>query len=898
MTHRQTIQHRAGPLFGALLVLVAVVLAFTPIVPRVGAVDSTPAPSVDPSASPSPDPSPSADPSASPSPDPSAEPSPSPSPSPSPEPVRGTLDLTSNAPAGGRHRIDPSSVLSLALSARVETPAKSVQLVVQLPAGWTVVDPDGGVVDSAAQTIAWFFGDVKDAMQTVVAPRLRAPLGSPGGDRAITATFAARLEHADGIVARDSVSVLVAPELIVEHSVFAVVEPVSQAATYLGTDTALTGVVRFDAFRVRFQVRNADLQAAGFVPDLQYRLGGAATFADVPVGGSVAGVPLYVGAEWRRTGAGTGTLPGPAQEPIGAGELIVRDTDDATQAPVAGRRVMGRSGTSVIAPPGDSYTEVEFTVRASIDLPLGAWFELRLTDGGQAIPGAATASMASESTPRVQLTPGQRYGVAVGRPVDVHTANPPGVASVDVPLVSRGVIAASWTNPGGLPIYRLAVALPTAPKAEAPLNDTSTSPHEPDTSLTSDTCAECHSTHTATDAYLVTASGGSVAAAGTTSQLRSVGGTSAPSAANSAMLADALCLTCHEGTTGASLSMAALYGPAAPTTDPGARDIYSHDVALDPSLKCATCHNPHIATAAPAIQTTTGWAIAGAQISVGGTVATNGGANTTPTYTIQDGSYGHQPTREYELCLKCHTGAAVASNAGQPPSQDELDKGVELNPSNSSYHPVEASGKNTTVAMALSLAGTSPYKLWNFTTDGTVRCVNCHADSAKYDPTTPPAAGSDLAPHTSQYRGILIQNYQDRVLKSSGVDYAAADSALCLVCHAEEGFVSNSSSATNFRLHQEHLTGIAGKGNGGTNIDTPGDGQGNAICAECHFRIHGTALAYQVGDRTNKRLVNFAPNVLPDGDSGVLKWTSTGVGTGTCTLTCHGYDHQAKAYGP
>jgi len=788
-------------------------------------------------------------------------------------------------------------VLSLALSARVETPAKSVQLVAQLPAGWTVVDPDGGMVDSAAQTIAWYLGDVADSMQTVVAPRLRAPPYSPGGDPAFAARFAARLEHADGVAARDSVSVLVAPELIVAHSVFARVEPVSQAATYLGTDNALTGVLRFDAFRVRFQVRNADLQTAGFVPDLQYRLGGSATFVDVPVGGSVAGVPLYVGAEWRRTGAGTGTLPGPAQEPIGASELIVRDTDDATQSPATGRRVMGRSGMATIAVPGDSYTEVEFTVRASIDLPLGAWFELRLTDAGQAIADATTASMASESTPRIQLTPGQRYGVPVGRPVDVHTANPPGVASVDLPLVSRGTIAATWTNPGGLPIYRLAVALPAAPVAEAPLNDTSSSPHQ-ETSLTSDGCANCHAAHTASGAYLLSASSGDAPAAGATSLLRSVGSSSAPSGASNALLSDALCLTCHDGT-GANASVRMSYGPAtAATTDLGTRAIYGHDAALDPTLQCSTCHNPHIATAAPATQTTTGWTIAGAQISVGGTVATNGGANTTPTYTIQDGSYGHQPTREYELCLKCHTGAAVASNAGQPPSQDELDKGVELNPSNSSYHPVEASGKNTTVAMALSLAGTSPYKLWNFATDSTVRCVNCHADSAKYDPTTPPAAGSDLAPHTSQYRGILIQNYQDRVLKSASEPYVAADSALCLVCHAEEGFVSSFSSATNFSLHQEHLTGIAGKGNGGTNIDTPGAGQGNAICSECHFRIHGTALAYQVGDRTNTRLVNFAPNVLPDGASGVLKWTSTGTGTGTCTLTCHGYDHQAKAYGP
>jgi len=202
-----------------------------------------------------------------------------------------------------------------------------------------------------------------------------------------------------------------------------------------------------------------------------------------------------------------------------------------------------------------------------------------------------------------------------------------------------------------------------------------------------------------------------------------------------------------------------------------------------------------------------------------------------------------------------------------------------------------------------SLAGTSPYKQWSFAPGDTVRCVNCHGDPQKWNATLPPngtdatAAGADLAPHTSNNRGILIQNYRDRVLKSSDEAYAAADSALCLVCHAEEGFVSNSSSApTNFSLHQKHLTIIGGKGNGGTDIDTPGAGQGNAVCAECHFRIHGTALAYQVGDRTNTRLVNFAPNVLPNSVTGVLSWTATGIGTGSCTLTCHGYDHKAKGY--
>ena len=45
-------------------------------------------------------------------------------------------------------------------------------------------------------------------------------------------------------------------------------------------------------------------------------------------------------------------------------------------------------------------------------------------------------------------------------------------------------------------------------------------------------------------------------------------------------------------------------------------------------------------------------------------------------------------------------------------------------------------------------------------------------------------------------------------------------------------------------------------------IDTPGAGQGNATCAECHFRTHGTALA-DGRPEPEKGLVNFAPNVQP-----------------------------------
>jgi hypothetical protein len=195
--------------------------------------------------------------------------------------------------------------------------------------------------------------------------------------------------------------------------------------------------------------------------------------------------------------------------------------------------------------------------------------------------------------------------------------------------------------------------------------------------------------------------------------------------------------------------------------------------------------------------------------------------------------------------------------------------------------------------MAWSLANSSPYKLWNFTPGGTVRCVNCHGDPRKFDTTTPPAAGSDLAPHSSQYRGILIQGYRDRVLKAPDEAYDGADFALCYVCHAEQPFRSSTPTNTVFDDHDLHMSANAGEGPGGADIDTPGQGGGNAICAECHFRTHGTAQAVNPDDRSNPRLVNFAPNVEPF--NGVLKYTKTATG-GSCTLVCHGKAHDNEGY--
>ena len=144
-----------------------------------------------------------------------------------------------------------------------------------------------------------------------------------------------------------------------------------------------------------------------------------------------------------------------------------------------------------------------------------------------------------------------------------------------------------------------------------------------------------------------------------------------------------------------------------------------------------------------------------------------------------------------------------------------------------------------------------------------------------------------------------MTHQRDRLLKPRGEDYAPADFALCFVCHAENGFAETTSGTTGFfdNGHDKHLMRIATDGNNPTtSIDVEGAGRGNAICSECHFRTHGTALAYRVGDRANQRLVNFAPNVEPlGGVNGVPKFTKTATG-GSCTLICHGESHNGESY--
>jgi hypothetical protein len=223
------------------------------------------------------------------------------------------------------------------------------------------------------------------------------------------------------------------------------------------------------------------------------------------------------------------------------------------------------------------------------------------------------------------------------------------------------------------------------------------------------------------------------------------------------------------------------------------------------------------------------------------------------------------------------------------------DKAAELSSSAASYHPVAAPGKNITEAMQSSLNGGS---LWQLDVSSTIRCTQCHGNYRLVgDPPTPnsPPDYARLAPHTSRYAGILIANYRGRDLKAQGEAYSAADFTLCYLCHSEAPFSTPGEEPradTNFPYHSAHLADMNGSGTSG-GINDPGAGQGNAICAECHFELHSTDLAAWADNRTYPRGVNFAPNVQTRPGQTAPIWDSA---TRTCALVCHGTDHDNVGY--
>ena len=166
---------------------------------------------------------------------------------------------------------------------------------------------------------------------------------------------------------------------------------------------------------------------------------------------------------------------------------------------------------------------------------------------------------------------------------------------------------------------------------------------------------------------------------------------------------------------------------------------------------------------------------------------------------------------------------------------------------------------------------------------------------AQADPTSPHIEASLAddgcaachSAHRASGGSLLSGAYRTNPLMGALEPYAGADFALCITCHDEAPFADTSgspSSLTGFAGHGFHLGAAAENGTGGLDIETPGDGQGNALCAECHYNIHGVPSS-------QRGLVTFAPDVLPF--NGTIAYDQA---SGSCTLTCHGKPHDGLTF--
>lgn len=277
--------------------------------------------------------------------------------------------------------------------------------------------------------------------------------------------------------------------------------------------------------------------------------------------------------------------------------------------------------------------------------------------------------------------------------------------------------------------------------------------------------------------------------------------------------------------------------------------------------ECEDCHNSHYARRT--IYRNPPY-VPGSVIGAAGVKVFYPDEDTTPVFVWEP--YG-SVTYEYEVCLRCHSSFAKAWYG------DDLAR--LFSPYNTSYHPVIAVGKNQTAAIENSLIGLTP--------QSQILCSDCHFAA---DPTYP------RGPHGSIYPFILSANYRFELKpRSTTDDYSSDDFELCFKCHSEEPFKDASGASrpdTNFRWHGYHLRMLYNNPGGNTvggGILTPGAGQGNAICRECHYNQHGSS---------NSRLVTFSPNVLPTGTRTEPVFVpKTETSNGYCLLRCHGRGHGA-----
>jgi len=297
-----------------------------------------------------------------------------------------------------------------------------------------------------------------------------------------------------------------------------------------------------------------------------------------------------------------------------------------------------------------------------------------------------------------------------------------------------------------------------------------------------------------------------------------------------------VCLVCHDGRVAAkNLEPEFLKNSAHPV----AATDWTHDPIENPNTMaphstCTDCHNPHQTRSASAAGSISGLLQGVSGVNIAGA-------------TVREARY------EYEVCFKCH-GTRERTAAGTVRQENTHNVRLKINPSNASYHPIAAVGRNS------SMQGFEP----GYSTASVLICSDCHNNDEW-------RAGSNKprGPHGSRHAPILEREYQTNDPTSE----SSQAYALCYKCHNRNALFS---TATRSFPHSQHVQ------------------EQHASCAVCHdahgSRQSGALINFMLQDSTGKTVV--APALT----QGRIEYVSLGPGRGQCSLACHGKNHEKATY--
>jgi hypothetical protein len=315
------------------------------------------------------------------------------------------------------------------------------------------------------------------------------------------------------------------------------------------------------------------------------------------------------------------------------------------------------------------------------------------------------------------------------------------------------------------------------------------------------------------------------------------------------MSSNTFCNTCHDGS---------------PVTGDVARqttDTSGHDPSISYvgtsgtiSASCLDCHDPHVAQETTHSEAVDGNTASGVLLNVAGVRASWTGPPPAPTpgnetlispnYTATDAI-----TKEYELCLKCHSSYAFNTfPAGW------TDQGKEFNPYNYSFHPVsdepiDGQWNNTWLRANYANALWSP---WNTLAnrDARMHCSDCH--------------GSNLAGPVGPHGSNVVY-----ILKATGPVTNNYDD-LCNMCHRPTNSSAFANHTRGQHIYPNNRLGCVGC-HGGP-VGNYGGRRGN---------VHGTNYRWASGQPAYKFLVG-GYNYILTSNTCAASTVTTGINDGGC----------------